>query len=54
MKRLTLLFVALATTLATAFAEPETERNRYTHTYDFQDFITWQCVSMSPLQILRG
>ena len=38
MKRLTLLFVALATTLATAFAEPETERNRYTHTYDFQDF----------------
>ena len=38
MKRLTLLFVALIATLATAFAEPESAKARYTHTYDFHDF----------------
>ena len=38
MKRLTLLFLALAATVVTAFAEPESAKARYTHTYDFHDF----------------
>ena len=40
MKRLTLLILALAATLVSAFAEPESAKARYTHTYDFQDFTT--------------
>ena len=38
MKKITLLFLVLVTTLTTAFAEPEAAKNRYTHTYDFRDF----------------
>ena len=38
MKRLTLLLFALITTLTAAFAEPETDRDRYTHTYDYENF----------------
>ena len=38
MKKITLLFLVLVTTLATAFAEPDAAKNRYTHTYDFRDF----------------
>lgn len=38
MKKLSLLFLMVAATLATAFAEPATAKNRYTHSYDFSDF----------------
>lgn len=38
MKRLTLLFLALTATMVTAFAEPESAKARYIHTYDFDDF----------------
>ena len=38
MKKITLLFLVLVTTLTTAYAEPEAAKNRYTHTYDFRDF----------------
>ena len=38
MKKLTLLFLMFAVTLASAFAEPSAAKNRYTHSYDFHDF----------------